>query len=130
MIATVRADKLEHVGVTALETAVHDPSTMRTGWRRRIAPLPWPGPSAGAGVTTDWGTTRSRGSRRSSAGTAARAVLVMMSGSLELFAQPTARKDGLAATEVWSTDAFHLRLARGRYAEIPAEFRPYLYTGC
>src|SRR2546429_8966859 len=106
---------------------------MRTGWRRRTAPLPWPGRPAGGGVTTSSGTTRSHGSRRSrgrGAGTAAGPALVMVSGSLELLTQPTARKEYLAATEVWSSDAaYHLTLARGRYAEIPAGFRQCLFTG-
>jgi hypothetical protein len=54
----------------------------------------------------------------------------MMSESLELLTQPTARKEYLAATEVRSNDpAYHLTVARGRHAEIPAEFRQCLFTG-
>src|SRR5207247_4518481 len=57
--------------------------------------------------------------------------LVMMSGSLELLTQPTARKEYLAATEVWSSDAaYHLTITRRRYADIPAGFRQCLFTGC
>jgi hypothetical protein len=54
-----------------------------------------------------------------------------MSGSLELLTRPTARKECLAATEVWSSDAaYHLTLARGPYADIRAEFRQYQFTRC
>ena len=45
-----------------------------------------------------------------------------MSGSLELLTQPTARKECLAATGVWSSHAaaYHLTVTRGRYADIPS----------
>jgi len=71
---------------------------------------------------------RSRRSRGRGAGTEAGPALVMMSGSLELLTKPTARKECLAATEVWSSDAtYHRTLARGRYADIPAEFPQCLF---
>jgi hypothetical protein len=71
---------------------------------------------------------RSRGSRRSrgrGAGTAAGPALVRMSGSLELLTQPTARKEYLAATEVWSSDAAlspddSTRAVRGHPSRVPA----------
>jgi hypothetical protein len=48
MIAAAGADQLIRVGVAAST----QPSTMRTGWFRRTASLPWPGRQAGGGVTT------------------------------------------------------------------------------
>jgi hypothetical protein len=41
------------------------------------------------------------------------------------------KKERLATTEVLSSEAaYHLTLARGPYADIPAEFPQCLFTGC
>jgi hypothetical protein len=101
---------------------------MRTGWRRRTAPLPWPGRPAGGGVTISSGTTRSRRSRRSrgrGAGTAVGPALVMTSGWLELLTLAhrqegvPGRYRGLEQRRRLSPDV-STRAVRGHPSRVPA----------
>jgi hypothetical protein len=130
MIAAVGADELEYVGVAAFETTVHDAD--------RLAPQDRPaavsGLTGGRGCHDGLGhdaqpritaITRARCRNGGRTATSHEVRIARTAHSAHRQEGVPGRYRGLEQRRRLSPT-----LARGRYADIPAEFRQCLFTGC